>query len=79
MVVDKNKNQKLIDLDKGQRYVKGGQMNGWKHKLKAGGGVDEHKLKYSLNNVYMSTIELKGVDFKRASVVIYNSKNRFNK
>jgi hypothetical protein len=46
-----------------------------KKKFDGGGGIDEHKLKYSLNNVYMSTIELKGVDFKRASVVIYNSKN----
>jgi hypothetical protein len=43
MVVDKNKNQKLIDLDKGQRYVKGGQMHGWKHKLKTGGAAPAHK------------------------------------
>lgn len=45
------------------------------YEFSKGGGVGEHKLKYSLNNVYMSTLELRGVDFKRASVVIYNSKN----
>jgi hypothetical protein len=32
MVIDKNKNQKLIDIDKGERYLKGGSMSGWKHK-----------------------------------------------
>jgi hypothetical protein len=32
MVIDKNKNQKLIDIDKGERYLKGGNTRGWKHK-----------------------------------------------
>jgi hypothetical protein len=56
MVVDKNKNQKLIDLDKGQRYVKGGQMHGWKHKMKTGGGVGEHK-NPTLNDSCTITVE----------------------
>jgi hypothetical protein len=41
MVVDKNKNQKLVDLDKGERLMKGGLMSGWKHKMKTGGGVEK--------------------------------------
>jgi hypothetical protein len=43
MVVDKNKNQKLVDIDKGERLMKGGLMTGWKHKMKTGGPVKERK------------------------------------
>jgi len=44
MVIDKNKNQKLVDLDKGERLMKGGSMTGWKHKMKAGGAVKNSKM-----------------------------------
>jgi hypothetical protein len=53
MVVDKNKNQKLVDLDKGERLMKGGSMSGWKHKMKTGGGVGE-------NNMYVKAYQLTG-------------------
>jgi len=56
MVVDKNKKQKLVDLDKGERLMKGGSMTGWKHKMKTGGGVGEHK-NPTLNDSCTITVE----------------------